>query len=76
VLTPETAMLVEPNRDSFAEGILRLLGDPQLAQCLGENAHHLAQEKFNYQNYMLKVNKIYKTLETGAALKLPSVPQE
>jgi glycosyltransferase involved in cell wall biosynthesis len=76
VLTPETAMLVEPNRDSFAEGILRLLGDSQLAQCLGENAHHLAQEKFNYQNYMLKVNKIYKTLETGAALKLPSVPQE
>lgn len=76
VLTPDTAVLVEPNKDAFADGILKLLGDPQLAECLGENAHHLAQEKFNYQNYMIKVNKIYKTLETGVELKLPSVTQE
>jgi glycosyltransferase involved in cell wall biosynthesis len=76
VLTPETAILVEPNKDAFARGILELLDDPQLARDLGENAHHLAQEKFNYQNYMMKVNKIYKTVETGAALRLPSVTQE
>lgn len=76
VLTEDTAMLVDPNQDAFAEGILKLLGDPELAQCMGENAHRLAQEKFNYQNYMMKVNKIYKTLENGVALKLPSVPQE
>jgi glycosyltransferase involved in cell wall biosynthesis len=76
VLTPDTAILVEPNKDAFAQGILQLLGDPQLAECLGENAHRLAQEKFNYQNYMMKVNKIYKTLETGVNLKLPSVIQE
>ena len=76
VLTPDTAILVEPNKDAFAQGILQLLGDPQLAECLGENAHRLAQEKFNYQSYMMKVNKIYKTLETGVNLKLPSVTQE
>jgi glycosyltransferase involved in cell wall biosynthesis len=76
VLTPDTAVLVEPNKDAFAQGILQLLGDPQLAEVLGENAHRLAQEKFNYQNYMMKVNKIYKTLETGVNLKLPSVTQE
>jgi len=76
VLTPDTAIFVDPNKDAFAQGILRLLGDPQLAEGLGENAHRLAQEKFNYQNYMMKVNKIYKTLETGGALKLPSVTQE
>ena len=76
VLTEDTAMLVDPNQDAFAEGILKLLGDPELAQCMGDNAHRLAQEKFNYQNYMMKVNKIYKTLENGVALKLPSVTQE
>lgn len=76
VLTPDTAMLVDPNKDAFADGILKLLGDPQLAECLGENAHRLAQEKFNYQNYMLKVSQIYKSIETGVELKLPSVTQE
>lgn len=76
VLTEDTAMLVDPNQDAFADGILTLLADPVLAQCMGENAHRLAQEKFNYQNYMMKVNKIYKTLENGMALKLPSVTQE
>ena len=76
VLTPDTAILVEPNQDAFAQGIIKVLGDPQLAECLGENAHRLALEKFNYQNYMSKVSKIYKTLETGVALKLPSVAQD
>jgi glycosyltransferase involved in cell wall biosynthesis len=76
VLTEDTAMLVDPNQDAFAEGILNLLADPELARCMGENAHRLAQEKFNYQNYMMKLNKIYKTLENGVALKLPSVTQE
>lgn len=76
VLTSETALLVEPNKDAFAQGILTLLANPQLAECLGENGHRLAQEKFNYQNYMMKVNKIYKTLEPGVELQLPSVPQE
>lgn len=76
VLTPDTAVLVDPNKDAFAEGILKLLADPQLAECLGENAHRLAQEKFNYKNYMMKVNKIYKILENGVELKLPSVTQE
>ena len=76
VLTPDTAMLVAPNKDAFAEGILEVLADPQLAECLGRNAHRLAQENFNYQNYMMKVNQIYNTLETGVKLPLPSVPQE
>jgi glycosyltransferase involved in cell wall biosynthesis len=76
VFTPETAVLVEPNKNAFAAGILKLLADPELAERLGNNAHKYAQEKFNYQNYMMKVNKIYKSLETGLGIKLPSVPQE
>jgi glycosyltransferase involved in cell wall biosynthesis len=76
VLTPDTAVLVDPNASAFADGILKLLADPQLGQCLGENAHRLAQEKFNYQNYMMKVTQIYSTLETGVKLKIPSVTEQ
>jgi len=76
VFTPDTAILVEPNKHAFAEGILKLLADPELAERLGNNAHKYALEKFNYQNYMIKVNQIYKSLETGLDVKLPSVPQE
>ena len=76
VLTPDTAVLVDPNANAFADGILKLLADPQLGEYLGENAHRLAQEKFNYQNYMMKVTQIYNTLETGVKLKIPSVTEQ
>src|SRR6266487_3759801 len=33
LLSPETAILVEPNKDAFADGILRVLRDPELAEC-------------------------------------------
>jgi glycosyltransferase involved in cell wall biosynthesis len=59
VLDLNTAMLVAPDKDAFAEGIIRVLQDPELAQCLGTNALHYAQEKFNYQSYMSKVGQIY-----------------
>lgn len=62
VLTNETALLVEPNHPAFAEGILRVLDDPKLAEELGKNAHQLARDKFGRQDYITKVNEIYKTL--------------
>lgn len=75
VLTRETAVLVEPNAQAFAGGILKVLAEPQLGVRLGRNGHRLAQERFNYQNYMLKVSKIYNTLETGVKLPLPPVTE-
>ena len=62
VLNRDTALLVEPNHKAFAAGILRLLDDPELAEQLSRNAHELAQEKFGRQDYITKVNQIYKTL--------------
>ena len=62
VLTHETALLVEPNHSAFAEGILCVLDDPELSKRLGKNAHQLARDKFDRQDYLTKVNKIYKTL--------------
>ena len=62
VLTEENAMLVEPNKDSFAAGIIRVLNDPQLAEGLGKNAYEYAQQKFNHQDYISKVNQVYKSI--------------
>jgi glycosyltransferase involved in cell wall biosynthesis len=75
VLTQDTAVLVEPNAPAFADGILKVLEDPQLGGCLGGNGYRLAQEKFNYQNYMTKVSRIYNTFETGVKLPLPAVAE-
>jgi glycosyltransferase involved in cell wall biosynthesis len=76
VLTGNTAVLVEPNAQAFADGILKVLADPQLGRRLGGNGHRLAQEKFNYQNYMMKVSKIYKTLARDVTLPLPPVTEQ
>lgn len=76
VLSSDTAVLVAPNKDAFAEGIIRVLRDPQLARHLGSNAHEYAQEKFNYQSYMTKVSQIYQMFSQGIRVKKRVVSQE
>lgn len=76
VLSSDQAMLVEPNKDAFAEGIIKILEDPELAQRLGKNAHEYAHEKFNYQNYMARVSQIYQTLSPNLAVENPVFSQE
>jgi glycosyltransferase involved in cell wall biosynthesis len=71
VLTPETAVLVEPTKDAFAEGILRVLHNPELAECLANNAHQFAREKFSHQDYISKVNQIYKSLSSVREVEEP-----
>jgi glycosyltransferase involved in cell wall biosynthesis len=75
VLTQDTALLVEPNHLAFANGILQVLGDPQLAQRLGKNAHQLARDKFGRQDYITKVNQIYKTLAPKLEIEEPALSQ-
>jgi glycosyltransferase involved in cell wall biosynthesis len=62
VLTPETAVLVEPDKESFASGIMRVIGDPTLAESIAKNAAECARLKFNQQDYLSKVNDLYKQL--------------
>jgi glycosyltransferase involved in cell wall biosynthesis len=64
VLTPEVALLVEPNADAIAGGILQLLGDRDLARRLSQNARKLAQEAFSPEAYYAKVAEVYAFLET------------
>jgi glycosyltransferase involved in cell wall biosynthesis len=77
VLTEDTAILTEPNHQAFADGILRALSDPELAERLGKNAHQLAREKFGRQDYITKVNQIYNSLDTELKkIERPVLSQE
>lgn len=76
VLSSDHAVLVEPNKDSFADGIIKVLENPEFAQRLGKNAHEYAHEKFNYQNYMAKMRQIYQTLSPNPAVEKPVFSQE
>lgn len=73
VLSPETAVLVEPNEHAFAEGILRVLRDPELAECIAWNAHQCARERFSHQDYIAKVNHIYQLLSPAMEVEEPAL---
>jgi len=69
VLSPETAVLVEPNKDAFAEGILLVLSDPELADCIAKNAYEFAKQKFSHQDYICKVKQIYESLSSAVEVE-------
>jgi glycosyltransferase involved in cell wall biosynthesis len=71
VLSSETAVLVEPNKDDFAEGILRVLRDSDLADRIANNAHEFAKEKFSHQDYISKVNLIYQSISSSREVEEP-----
>jgi glycosyltransferase involved in cell wall biosynthesis len=73
VLSPETAVLVEPNKEAFAEGILRVLGDPELAECIANNALESAKQKFSHQDYISKVKQIYQSLSSVQEVEEPAL---
>jgi len=62
VLDDSTAFLVDPNPESFAEGMLLLAEDEKLRQILGERGKILVEEKYNFENFQTKVKNIYDSL--------------
>lgn len=76
VLGPDNAVLVEPDQAAFAQGIIRVLRDPEFAEQISRNAYQYAQEKFNYQSYMAKVGQIYNAFTPALKLKKSILSQE
>ena len=52
VLSSEVAVLVEPNPDAFAQGILVVLEDPLLAGKLGREARKLFENQYSFQRFV------------------------
>jgi len=61
VLDPETALLVPPQGEAFAEGILKLLDDQGLRVRLAEAAQLKYQQEYAYEKYISKVSRAVET---------------
>jgi glycosyltransferase involved in cell wall biosynthesis len=64
VLDSRVAMLVRPNPEAFANGILQLIEDPKLRSELGESGKKLVEEKFSYHAFREKLIGLFNWLET------------
>jgi glycosyltransferase involved in cell wall biosynthesis len=59
----ETGLLVEPaNPQVLADAILSLLADAEERRRLGENAYHLARERFDVQTNVRQIEQIYEAV--------------
>lgn len=76
VLNAETAVLVAPTAEAFADGILRLARSPEARKGLGLRAQQFASERFNPSDYLAKLDRIYQELgpplHTSAQLPHPA----
>lgn len=67
VLNQETAMLVDPTKEAFAEGLMKLIRDENLRNYMGDQSQKLAEEKYNEANYLAKLRKIYKVIQSASS---------
>ncbi|HLA97819.1 MAG TPA: glycosyltransferase family 4 protein [Anaerolineales bacterium] len=76
VLNTNTAYLVEPDEEAFAEGITTILRHPEMGEILGSNAHDFARKNFSYESYRAKVDQIYRYLEGYPETETPvNIPE-
>jgi glycosyltransferase involved in cell wall biosynthesis len=73
VLDQDTAVLVEPTRESLARGLVKLIYDENLRRKLGEHSRKLAEEKYSRASYLKKLQKIYEVFQTDTQAPKKSV---
>jgi glycosyltransferase involved in cell wall biosynthesis len=76
VLDSKSAYLVEPTGPAMAHAIVDLIENPTLGRQLSQQAKTLAEEKYSLNQYLTKLEKIYRALEVtlpGAARPVHSI---
>ena len=63
VMNNEIAMLALPERESFANAMMTLIGDDNLRMELGSKAHAYIQRQHSYDSFREEVDNLYKKLE-------------
>jgi glycosyltransferase involved in cell wall biosynthesis len=58
VLHPDVAVLVDPDPEDLARGILSVLAAPSFAIKLGKQARHLFDDRYNFQTFIEKTDQI------------------
>lgn len=59
ILDDETALLVEPNEDAFAEGVIKLLRSAELRHALGAKVGQVANERYDLARQASKLQSVY-----------------
>ena len=52
------AVLVDPNPEAFAKGILSVLGNLSLAVQFGTQARMLSEDRYNFQTFIQKTAQV------------------
>lgn len=63
VLNDHVSILTDVDEEAFAQGIAKLLLDPELGRTIGQRARLFAEEKYDIDNYLARLNGIYEMLE-------------
>jgi glycosyltransferase involved in cell wall biosynthesis len=58
VLSSDAALLVKPEPDAFAQGIISVLEDPLLAGRLGTGARQFFESRYSFQTFVKKTEQI------------------
>lgn len=70
---PGRDVLVADAPEAFARNVVRLLRDPQLQRRLAENGRRLAEEKYDWQVILSKMDAVYQAaseLQVGAGIEV------
>ena len=59
---PGEHVLVEDSREGFADATLEILEDAELAERLAQNGRRLAEEKYDWQVVLGKMDALYEQL--------------
>ena len=62
VLSADTACLVSPTPDAFAEAMVTLLGDRAAREALADQARRLADQKYSRRVYLQRTAEAYARL--------------
>ena len=63
IIEGETGLFAVPkDTGTLAEGLLKLLADPELCRMLGENARRKAEAEFSIDNNMKQLLAIYESI--------------
>lgn len=63
VLNSQVAWLTAPRPDAFAQGMLKLIREPDLRQQLGSEAQILVDQKYTYEAFSAKLTGLYDWLQ-------------
>src|SRR5690606_15588184 len=66
VLSPDTAMLVQPTPEGLADGLQRTLTDAGLRERLAGNAARLADDRYSRASYIARTRRAYDMLTRGS----------